>query len=146
MRGMGWMVVFAFLAACAPDREFETIEQDSQSVYSYPGCASGELVCPQDVTLMCAVYDLQSQHAGCQVDADCTLVTLPTSCYSTGDCPPIAVAVEQASAFEQEATLEINAYCEAAQCEGPTTCNLGSASVRAACVDGACVSEIEEAP
>ena len=146
MRGMGWTAVFATVLACAPVREIETAGEDSQSAYSYPGCASGELVCPQDVTLLCAVYDLQSRYSACQVDADCTLVTLPTSCYAAGDCPAIAVSVEDAAAFEQEATAELNAYCDSAQCEGPTDCSLDPEAVRAACVEGVCVSEIEEVP
>src|SRR5690606_18254204 len=146
LRGMCWGVLVSMVVGCMPSREIDPPTTDSQAAYSYAGCASGELVCPQDVTLLCAVFDIQSRYSRCQVDADCTLVTLPTACYGTGDCPPIAVASEHAAIFEQEATAEINAYCNAPHCEGSTTCELAPELVRAACVEGTCMSELEEVP
>lgn len=141
---VGWVVVVTVAAACAPTRELEVASIDSQSVYSSPGCASGALLCPQDVTLLCAIHLLQSQYAECRVDADCTLVELPNACYATGDCPQIAVAAQHATTFTVEATAEIEAYCASPDCQGPTTCDLDPEAVRAACVEGACVSEVQE--
>lgn len=146
MRVGRWIVVATLVTACAQDRFPEAASIDSQSTYTYPGCASGELLCPQDVTLLCAIHNLQNAHGACQEDADCTLVTLPSSCYATGDCPPVAVATANEVAFTLEATAEIEAYCDSPRCDGPSTCNLDPGLVRAACVEGRCISEVEEGP
>lgn len=146
MRAAGWSVGLALAMACAQPRDFEAASADSQSAYDYPGCASGQLICAQDVTLLCAIHALQTQYGACQVDAECTLVTLPRSCYATGDCPPLAVAAEHEITFLREAGLELEAYCDSPGCQGPTSCSLDPETVRAACVEGFCTTALPEEP
>lgn len=147
MRIVVWVVLMGLVLACGPsDQEVPPPTDDSQTSYAYPGCADGQLQCPQDVTLLCALDQIQSAHATCQVDSDCVLVELSGSCFSAGSCPPMAVAIGSEEGFESAARGEIDAYCASASCEDERPCSIDPDAVRAACVAGACIAEVDAEP
>ncbi len=112
------------------------IEADSQVGYSYQGCEAGTYLCPNNLTLICALTKIAAENETCEIDDDCLLATLNARCSGFGVCPPFAVALNRVEAAQAAMQAEIDGYCATGTCHMSSVC--GSETYSARCIEGAC--------
>lgn len=111
----------------------------SQYSYTYPGCASGGIVCPNDETLGCGLTDILNKNNDCTTEADCVASEVTNGCVAilTCDGPP-AVNKDKKAAFEVAFNAEVNRYCAEPSCTSKSGCTPGPRRNVLVCFEGRC--------
>src|SRR3954471_22260864 len=78
------LISAALVISCSPS------VGTSQYNYSYPGCVSGGVVCPNDEALTCGLLDIVNKNNGCSSDNDCVASEVSNGCIAILSCdgPP----------------------------------------------------------
>jgi hypothetical protein len=117
----------------------------TQQSYAYPGCDGGTYYCPNDLTVRCALDQIDRKHSACTTTADCALAPIDGGCTGYGDCPPAAVSSAAVAPFRTDAVREVSAYCATPSCTEAGLCAYPLSAFEAVCAAGECVTVLRDA-
>jgi hypothetical protein len=97
----------------------------SQAQYAFPGCSgAGGVVCPNDLTLSCALASVKFLYDECRFSADCVEAPIDAGCTGYGACFPYSVTAANKAIFTAAAQAEVTRYCDCPTCAWRSLCTV----------------------